>query len=142
MVPCTIHSCITIQIIELQVWTIIVFLFMHRVTLLQYERLGMMTPKDIQCSIIKMAVMAIVEQHLGIQGRRAMYGGEMGHVFMSPIAIHIYRQTWSSPRRPLFYMRSNLSALQNCALNFSTNFQFFHIRIVPDKIQLLNCVVY
>ena len=35
-----------------------------------------------------------------------------------------YLQTCSSPRRPLFYTRSHLSALQNCALIFSTNFQF------------------
>ena len=32
--------------------------------------------------------------------------------------------TCSSPRRPLFYTRSHLSALQNCALLFSTNFKF------------------
>ena len=31
---------------------------------------------------------------------------------------------WSSSRHPLFYMRSHLSALQNCELISSSNFQF------------------
>ena len=33
--------------------------------------------------------------------------------------------TCSSPRRPLFYTCSQLSALQSCALIFSTNFSLF-----------------
>ena len=38
--------------------------------------------------------------------------------------LWIRHKTCSRPRRPLFYTRSHFSALQNCALIFSTNFQF------------------
>ena len=40
---------------------------------------------------------------------------------------HVVHWTCSSPRRPLFYTRSHLSALQNCATFLSTNFQFIFI---------------
>ena len=39
-----------------------------------------------------MVVMSIIEEHLGIYGRRAMYGGKMGHGFMPSIDIHIHRK--------------------------------------------------
>ena len=39
MVSHTVHSCITIQIIELHVWTIIVWMVMHTIIWLEYERL-------------------------------------------------------------------------------------------------------
>ena len=37
------------------------------------------------------------------------------------------QMTCSRPRRTFFYTRSHLSALQNCALLFSSNFQFIFI---------------
>ena len=48
-----------------------------------------------------------------------------GEYMMCVIIRHL--QTCSSPRQTFFYTRSHLSALQNCALLFSTNFQFIFI---------------
>ena len=39
-----------------------------------------------------MVVMSIIEEHLGIYRRTAMYGGKMGHGFMPSIDIHIHRK--------------------------------------------------
>ena len=66
MVPHPVHYCITIQILELHVWTVIVRLVIHRIICLKDEILDVASTKYIQCPIIKMAVMAIIEEHLGI----------------------------------------------------------------------------
>ena len=66
MVSYTVHSCITIKILELHIWTVIVWLVMHRITCLEYEILDFVSTKYAQCPITKMAVMAIIEEHLGI----------------------------------------------------------------------------
>ena len=66
MVSRPVHYCITIQIIELHVWTFIVWLVMHRIACLKDERLDVLYTKYIQFPIIKMAVMSIIEYHLGI----------------------------------------------------------------------------
>ena len=52
--------------------------------------MDVMSTKYAKFSIIKMAVMAIIEEHLVIYGRRSTYGGEMVHGFMPNIKIHIY----------------------------------------------------
>ena len=59
-------SCITIQIIELCVWSVIVWIFVHRITCLKDEILDVVSTKYIQYPIIKMDVMAIIEEHLGV----------------------------------------------------------------------------
>ena len=60
-----VHSCIIIKIIEIRVWTVIVWLFMHIITFLEYERLDVLFTNYFQCSIIKMAAVVIIEDHLG-----------------------------------------------------------------------------
>ena len=66
MVSHPVHFCIIIKIIELHVWTVIVWLVMHIITCIEYERPYVVSTKYIQCSIIKMDIMAIIEEHLGI----------------------------------------------------------------------------
>ena len=61
-----VHSCIIVQVIELRAWTVIVWLVMHRITYLEYELMGVVFTKYAQCPIIKMVVMAIIEEHLGV----------------------------------------------------------------------------
>ena len=84
-----VHSCITIQILELCVWIVIVWLAMHIITCLKDEILDVVSKNYIQCPIIKMDAMGIIEEHLGIKGGRATHGGEMGHGFMPTITIHL-----------------------------------------------------
>ena len=84
-----VHSCITRQIIELHVWTVIVWLVMHRITCLEYERMDFVFTEYFQCPIIKMDVMAIIEEHLGIYVRIASHRGKMEHGFMPTIRIRI-----------------------------------------------------
>ena len=48
MLPHPVHSCIIIQIIEMQVCTIIVLLVMHIVTFLYDERLDVVTLKGVK----------------------------------------------------------------------------------------------
>ena len=60
MVYHSVHSCITIQIIELHVWTGIVWLVMHIITCIEYERLYVVSIKYLQLNIIKTAVMNII----------------------------------------------------------------------------------
>ena len=66
MLPHPVHFCIIIQILELQVWTIIVLLVMHRVICLYYKIIYLVTPKNVKCPIIKKYFMDIIEQHLVI----------------------------------------------------------------------------
>ena len=89
MVYHTVHYCINIQIIELRIWVIIVWLFMQIITCLMDEILDVVSMNYIQCPIVKMAVIGTIEEHLVICGRRATHGGEMGHIFMPNIMIHI-----------------------------------------------------
>ena len=65
MVSCPVHYCITIQIIELHVWTIIIWLVMHRITCLKDERLDVGSTKYIKWPIIKMSAMDTIEEQLG-----------------------------------------------------------------------------
>ena len=51
----------------------------------------MVTQKDVQLTVIKISVTAIIEELLGIEGRIATSGEEMGHGFKPPIVIHIFR---------------------------------------------------
>ena len=74
MVFYPVHSYVIIQILELHVWNIVVWLVVHRITYLKDERLDIVSTKYIQCPIIKMAAMAIIEEHLGIQGIIATHG--------------------------------------------------------------------
>ena len=80
-------SYITIQIVELHVWTVIVWMVMHRITCLKNERLDFVSTEYILCHIIKVDVVAIIEDHLGIYGRRATHGGKMVHGFMPTITF-------------------------------------------------------
>ena len=66
MVSHPVNSCITIKIIELHVWTVIVWMVMHRITCLEYERLDVVFKKYVQYPIIKMAAVDIIEEHLGV----------------------------------------------------------------------------
>ena len=66
MVYRLVHSCITIKILELHVWTVIVWLVMYRTTCLKDEILCVVSKKYAQCPTIKTAVMAIIEEHLGV----------------------------------------------------------------------------
>ena len=66
MVPHPVHSCTTIKSLELHIWTIITWLVMHIITCLKYERLDVVSTKYIKYPIIKMASMAIIEEHLGL----------------------------------------------------------------------------
>ena len=52
----------------------------------------MVTPKDVQCPIIKTSVVDIIEEVLRVQGRRATHGGKIGHGFMPPIVIYIHQR--------------------------------------------------
>ena len=61
MVSHPVKSFITIRILELHVWTIIIWLVMHSITCLVYERLDVVFTKYVQFPIIKMAVMATIE---------------------------------------------------------------------------------
>ena len=61
MVSHPVQYCITIQILELHVWTVIVWLVMHRITCLKDEILDAVSTKYIQCPIIKMYVTAIIK---------------------------------------------------------------------------------
>ena len=61
-----VHSCITIRVLEFHVWTVIIYMVMHIITCLEFEKLDVVFTKYVQCPIIKMAVMAIIEEHLGI----------------------------------------------------------------------------
>ena len=47
------------------------------------------TPKDFKYPIIKMDFVSIIEETLGIEGRRATHGGKMVHLFKPPIMVHI-----------------------------------------------------
>ena len=78
MVSRPLHYCITIQILELHVWTVTVWMVMHKITCLDDERPYVMFTKYTQRPIITIAVMAIIEEHLGILGRRATHGGKNG----------------------------------------------------------------
>ena len=49
----------------------------------------MVTLKDIQYLVPKMASVDIIEDHVGNDWRRAIRGGGMGHSFEKPISIHI-----------------------------------------------------
>ena len=85
-----VHYCITIQILEIHVWTVSVWLLMHRITCLKDEILDVVSAKYIQYPIINMADMVIIEYHLGIQGRIVTHEGIMGHGFMLTTTMHIY----------------------------------------------------
>ena len=61
MVSHPVHSCITIQILELCVWTIIVWMVMQIIACLQDERLDVVSTKYSQLPIIKMVAMAIIK---------------------------------------------------------------------------------
>ena len=92
MISHTVHYFITMKILELQVWTIVVWMIMLRVTCIQDERIYLVKPNNIQRPIIKMSVMAIIEEHLGIECIIEKPGGKMGHGFKPATAIHITRQ--------------------------------------------------
>ena len=66
MVSHPVHYFITIQIIELRVWAVIVWLIVGKITCLEYERLDVVSTNYVRCPIIKMADMAIIEEHLGV----------------------------------------------------------------------------
>ena len=66
MVSHPVHSCMTIQILDIHVWNVIVWLVMHRIIFLKYERPDVASTKYIQRPIIKMAVVEIIEDHLGM----------------------------------------------------------------------------
>ena len=66
---------------------------MHRITFLDYKQLYVVLTKYVQCPIIKISVMTIIEDHLGGLGRRATHGGKMGHGFMPTITIHVEGST-------------------------------------------------
>ena len=57
---------ITTQILEIHVWTVIIWLVMHITTCLKYERLDVVSTKYIHCPIIKIDIMTIIEDHLVI----------------------------------------------------------------------------
>ena len=61
-----VHSCIAIHILELRVWTVIVWIVMHIIICLEYELLDVVFTKYVQLPIIKFSIMAIIEVHLGI----------------------------------------------------------------------------
>ena len=60
-----VHPYGTIKILDLHVWTVIVWMVTHRLACLEYERLDSVFKKYAQCPIIKMAVMDIIEERLG-----------------------------------------------------------------------------
>ena len=62
MVSHVVNSCITKQFIEIRVWAVIVFMVMHIITWLKDEILGIVSTNYIQRPIIKLAVMAIIEE--------------------------------------------------------------------------------
>ena len=66
MVSHPVHSCITIQILELYRWTVIVWLVMHRTNFLKDERMYVVFTNYTQRPIIKMSVMETTEEHLEI----------------------------------------------------------------------------
>ena len=66
MVSRPVHSCITIKILDLCVLTIIVWIVMHKITCLKDEILDILYTKYIQCPIIKIAAVSIIENHLGV----------------------------------------------------------------------------
>ena len=84
-----VHYCITIQIIELSVWTVILWMVMHTIIWLDYELLDVVFTEYFQWPIIKMSGMAITVEPLGIKGRRSAHGGKIGHGFMPTTTIHI-----------------------------------------------------
>ena len=61
MVSHPVNYCITIQMLELNFWTVIVWMVMHIITFLEYKRLDVVFTKYVQFPIIKMAVMATIE---------------------------------------------------------------------------------
>ena len=52
MMSHTIHSCITIKILDICVWNVIVCLVMHIITCLEYERLYVVFEKYVRFPII------------------------------------------------------------------------------------------
>ena len=88
MVSHTVCYLITIQMIEINIWIVIFFMVMHRITCFKDERPDVVSKKYIQCPTINMYAMAIIEEHSGVYGIRATYGGKMGHGFMPTINIH------------------------------------------------------
>ena len=89
MVSHTVNYCITIQMIYLHVCTVIFWLVVYIITCLDYEILDVVSTKYAQCPIIKLDVMAIIENHLGVWGEISTHGGKIGHGFMPTITIHI-----------------------------------------------------
>ena len=55
-----VHYCITIHILELHVWTVIIWLVMYRITCIEYEQLDAVFAKYVQFHIIKMAAISII----------------------------------------------------------------------------------
>ena len=78
MVTHPVHYFIMIQMLELNFSTIIVWMVMHIVICLYYERLDGVTPEDVYLPFIKMSVKITIEEQLGIEGRRATHGVKRG----------------------------------------------------------------
>ena len=66
MVSHPVHYLITLQMLKLHVWNVIGWMVMQRTTCLKYEILDAISTKYVQCHIIKMTAMAIIEDHLCI----------------------------------------------------------------------------
>ena len=61
MVSHPVNFFIAIQMLELNFWTLIVWMVMHIITCLEYKRLDVVFTKYVQFPIIKMAVMVTIE---------------------------------------------------------------------------------
>ena len=63
----TVHSHITIQLLQTQVCPIVVRMIIYRVTCFNNESLDMVTPKDINCPVVKISAMSIIEDNLSME---------------------------------------------------------------------------
>ena len=126
----SVHSGLAIDPLQLEVWPIIIWLVISRVTSLEDEGFDVVGAEYMNGPVVKMAVMAIIEEDLWIELVFSKGSLEMHHCLHPTTPVHIPR--WCIVDYPVF---RNVVVEILCVFCCLTNYHRWHeaMSISSDK---------